>query len=284
MFSKYVWSLYIWKHSIKGVTKKVLIPQWNELRADINKVCLRFVHMKIQQKEEEQSGADIFFCSNASIALARSLCKYLLAVLITASEADAVAGFMDSWCHAVWCHSTGKPAETNPNKTTHSKKQKPNKSNQKTNQKQTTTKTQKQTKQWNESIMNYWWETQWPGSLCASYRAGPPLKQQKETTKNITEWADRCQAKKSQCRNPGSPQLGSRRSQCEAVQAWQAPTHIDHVDMPGVWKDGCETTVRHKEWKKQLHPPSSQSPLMCALAIIKISHRVNCALVQWGML
>ena len=40
----------------------------------------------------------IFFCSNASIALARSLCKYLLAVLITASEADAVAGFMDLWC------------------------------------------------------------------------------------------------------------------------------------------------------------------------------------------
>ena len=49
-----------------------------------------------------------FFCSNASIALARSLCKYLLAVLITASEADTVAGFMDSWCQAVWCHSTKK--------------------------------------------------------------------------------------------------------------------------------------------------------------------------------
>ena len=31
-----------------------------------------------------------FFCSNASIALARSLCKCLLAVLITASEAEAV--------------------------------------------------------------------------------------------------------------------------------------------------------------------------------------------------
>ena len=42
-----------------------------------------------------------FFCSNALIALARSLCKCLLAVLITASEADAVAGFLDSWCQAV---------------------------------------------------------------------------------------------------------------------------------------------------------------------------------------
>ena len=41
------------------------------------------------------------FCSNASIALARSLCKYLLAVLITASEADTIAGFIDSWCQAV---------------------------------------------------------------------------------------------------------------------------------------------------------------------------------------
>ena len=37
-----------------------------------------------------------FFCSNASIALARSLCKCLLAVLITAGEASAVAGFPES--------------------------------------------------------------------------------------------------------------------------------------------------------------------------------------------
>ena len=36
----------------------------------------------------------IFFCSNALIALARSLCKCLLAMLITASEADAVTGFL----------------------------------------------------------------------------------------------------------------------------------------------------------------------------------------------
>ena len=43
---------------IEGVTKKVLIPQWNELRADINKVCLGFVHMKRQQQEEEQSIAN----------------------------------------------------------------------------------------------------------------------------------------------------------------------------------------------------------------------------------
>ena len=42
-----------------------------------------------------------FFCSNALIALARSLCKYLLAVLITASKADTVAGFMYLWCQAV---------------------------------------------------------------------------------------------------------------------------------------------------------------------------------------
>ena len=41
-----------------GVTKKVLIPQWNELRADINKICLGFVHMKTQQKGEEQSIAN----------------------------------------------------------------------------------------------------------------------------------------------------------------------------------------------------------------------------------
>ena len=51
--------------------------------------------------EARIAGATVFFCSNASIALARSLCKYLLAVLITASEANTVAGFMDSWCQAV---------------------------------------------------------------------------------------------------------------------------------------------------------------------------------------
>ena len=44
---------------------------------------------------------ELFFCSNALIALARSLCKYLLAVLIATSEADAVPGFMVSWCQAV---------------------------------------------------------------------------------------------------------------------------------------------------------------------------------------
>ena len=37
---------------------------------------------------------DFFFCSNALIALARSLCKCLLAVLITASGADAVTGYL----------------------------------------------------------------------------------------------------------------------------------------------------------------------------------------------
>ena len=36
----------------------------------------------------------LFFCSNALIALARSLCKCLLAVLITASGADAVTGYL----------------------------------------------------------------------------------------------------------------------------------------------------------------------------------------------
>ena len=41
-----------------------------------------------------------FFCSNASIALARSLCKCLLAVLITAYNS-----FIVTWCQAVWCHS-----------------------------------------------------------------------------------------------------------------------------------------------------------------------------------
>ena len=77
-------------------------------------------------------------------------------------------------------------------------------------------------------------------------------------------------AKKSQCRNPGSPQPGSRRSHCEAVQAWLAPMHIDHVDMPGEWKRGGETTVRHTEWKRRNNepPPVSQSPLMCALTVI----------------
>ena len=116
-------------------------------------------------------------------------------------------------------------------------------------------------------------------------------KQQEDNQKTSPDGPTGAKAKKSQCRNPGSPQPGSRRSHCEAVQAWQAPMHIDHVDMPGEWKRGGETTVRHTEWKrKSLNPPASQSPLMCALAItIKSSHgelRANgdgCALVQWGM-
>ena len=35
-----------------------------------------------------------FFCSNALIALARSLCKCLLAVLIIASGANTVKGYL----------------------------------------------------------------------------------------------------------------------------------------------------------------------------------------------
>ena len=38
--------------------------------------------------------ATFFFCSNALIALARSLCKCLLAQLITASGANAVKGYL----------------------------------------------------------------------------------------------------------------------------------------------------------------------------------------------
>ena len=36
----------------------------------------------------------VFFCSNALIALARSLCKCLLAQLITGSGANAVKGYL----------------------------------------------------------------------------------------------------------------------------------------------------------------------------------------------
>ena len=42
-----------------------------------------------------------FFCSNGSIAFNRSLCKCLLAVLITAGEANTVESFLYSWCQAV---------------------------------------------------------------------------------------------------------------------------------------------------------------------------------------
>ena len=72
-------------------------------------------------------GTCAFFCSNASIALARSLCKCLLAVLITASEADTVASSLDSWCRAVWFHSTKKTKRNknqNRSTTNHNNKQK----------------------------------------------------------------------------------------------------------------------------------------------------------------
>ena len=67
------------------------------------------------------------------------------------------------------------------------------------------------------------------------------------------------------------------------------PARIPEVAMQGLAgmtstcraceKDRCETAVRHTEWKSN-YKPASQSSLMCALAIISISHRVNCALMQ----
>ena len=149
-----------------------------------------------------QSQVKFFFCSNASIAFARSLCKYLLAVLITAREADTVASFLDSWCHAVWCHSTEKTRKNKKQDYTQQKQTKPQKEPAKRNKPQGNHKNKNR---WNESIMNYWWKALWPGSLCASYRAGHPLKQQKDKTKNITGWADRCQAKKVAMPKPGIP-------------------------------------------------------------------------------
>ena len=52
------------------------------------------VHSQARLHTQRSKGVTLFFCSNALIALARSLCKCLLAVLITASEADAVTGFL----------------------------------------------------------------------------------------------------------------------------------------------------------------------------------------------
>ena len=71
----------------------------------------------------------LFFCSNALIALARSLCKCLLAVLITASEADAVTGFLvrgasqyDTIPRREKKNTATKPTQAS-NKTTKNKKQ-----------------------------------------------------------------------------------------------------------------------------------------------------------------
>ena len=165
----------LWGH-IRWVTYAAGVAHVSRRRSG-NSACIKKHHTGTGQHVEGiwptaelrgnqlQHNAMVFFCSKASIALAGSLCKYLLAVLITAffldgaiclsaghqtwglladqrgiepppavcprhksaaiptgprghlavlitaSEADAVAGFMDSWCQAVWCHSTGKPAE-----------------------------------------------------------------------------------------------------------------------------------------------------------------------------
>ena len=63
--------------------------------------CVGHINAKRHSSNMLRMSCYDFFCSNALIALARSLCKCLLAVLITASEADAVAGFFDLWCQAV---------------------------------------------------------------------------------------------------------------------------------------------------------------------------------------
>ena len=85
---------------------------------------------------------DAFFCSNALIALARSLCKCLLAVLITASEADAVTGFLvrgasqyDNISRREKKNTATKPTQAS-NKTT----QKQNKGKQKHHKNQNLTK------------------------------------------------------------------------------------------------------------------------------------------------
>ena len=224
----------------------------------------------------------IFFCSNATMAFAWSLYKILLAVLISAKEADhKVKLHVRDWrdvkndvlCMVHW--RNGRKQSKQKRKTTTKTKggQTPN---QKAETKTTTKKHNQHTNkkpavECIETSTAHRSEKVWRWQLVYHLPSRPSVGNQKEqTNKNHKDGPSGAKAKKSQCRNPGSPQPGSRRSHCEAVQAWLAPMHIDHVDMPGEWKRGGETTVRHTEWKRsnKKQPPASQSLLMCTLAII----------------
>ena len=90
----------------------------------------------------------IFFCSNALIALARSLRKCVLAVLITVSEANAVTGFqVRGACN--WDTIPQRKGKTATEKT--NKKHKQTKETQNTKPKQSTKQHTKQNiTKWNE--------------------------------------------------------------------------------------------------------------------------------------
>lgn len=57
MFSKSLSGICTYEN-IQGVTKKVVIPQRNAVRANINNVCLVFVNIIIKVKKEERSVAN----------------------------------------------------------------------------------------------------------------------------------------------------------------------------------------------------------------------------------
>ena len=153
----------------------------------------------------------IFFCSNALIALARSLCKCLLAMLITASGADAVTGYLVRCA----CIDNTIPWQETEN-------QQPTKHRNKNTQTKQTPRTPNPK---NENRTSQLGMVYPKAAMRLNDKAAcvpSPERVIHETTaqgKNLTRWPGGAKQKKSWCRNPGCPQPGSRRSHHKAVPA-----------------------------------------------------------------
>ena len=118
MFSKYAWSLLHMKtQHIEGVTKKVLIPQWNELRADINKVVWGLYIWKysrrkrnkaLQQKRpvknrwSRRTGGEVHADPPAWIFPGQACDSNY----ITLKQIQIIDTLVAKFCKSPWCHAT----------------------------------------------------------------------------------------------------------------------------------------------------------------------------------
>ena len=119
-------------------------------------------------------------------------------------------------------------------------------------------------------------------SLCAMTMMAPNRKQkQRDTTRKPGANPEGVRSNKAQCRNQGSPQPGSPRSQRAAIQAWHSPWHFEaNTDNAGSqrkwWEELAQWNGRVKhglvwKWQQKLrHSGRTQSPLSSSFSSISI--------------
>ena len=117
-------------------------------------------------------------------------------------------------------------------------------------------------------------------------RMAPNRKQeQRNTTRATGANSAGARSNKAQCRNQGSPQPGSPRSQRAAIPAWHTPWHFEaNTDNAGSQRKWWEELpqwnrrVKHglvvKKTAKLRHSGRAQSPLSCPFSSISITHAV----------